>query len=115
MDVASAAARALTAFAADAGHPQWPAWSQDGKRIAFQAGLYDRAHPDASTADVFVADVATGRSERVTPRDRAWLDETPSWCPDGEHLVIQSTRTGAFELWRIAVAGGEPMLLTHPY
>jgi TolB protein len=112
VDVARAQAHPLTSFAADQGRPQWPAWSADGKRVAFQAGHYDRAHPEASTSDVFVADVATGAVQRITPRDRAWMDETPSWCPDGRHLVIQSTRTGAFELWRIGVANGPSRQLT---
>ena len=114
VDVTHAQAHPLTAFPGDQGRPQWPAWSADGKRVAVQAGYYDREHPETNQADVYVVEVSTGAVERVTPRDRVWMDETPTWCPDGRHLVIQSTRTGAFELWRIGVDGGKPVPLTHP-
>lgn len=105
-------AHALTAFAPSDGRPQWPAWSPDGKRIAVQAGRYDRANPEKSAADIWVISVATGKAKRITNRPRPWLDETPSWMADNRHLVIQSSRTGRFELWRLTDDGKVAVQLT---
>ena len=98
-DVRTGAGRPLTAWKDGDGRPQWPAWSPDGKRIAFQVGRYDRQDPSQSVADIWVMD-ADGRNPRcITPHDRPWMDETPSWLPDGKRLAFQSTRTGRFEVW----------------
>ena len=105
IEVASGRTRALTSFGAGDGAPQWPAWSPDGRRIALQAGRYDRAEPQKSEADIWLIDVASGRPTRITTRERPWLDEAPSWLADGRHLAIQSTRTGRFEVWVIADDG----------
>jgi TolB protein len=112
VDLASGATRALTAFPKDAGRPQWPSWSPDGKRVAVQSGRYDRDEPDKSEADIWLIDVATGRPQRVTERTRPWLDETPSWAPDNRHLVVQSSRTGRLELWRLSDDGKDAFQLT---
>jgi Tol biopolymer transport system component len=63
-----------------------PAWSPDGARIAYR-GLA----PD-STYEVYVADIASGESIRVTRQrqgvDSAYIDPV-SWSPDGRTIVFQ--------------------------
>ena len=112
VDARSGHSRALTDFAASDGRPQWPAWSPDGKRIALQAGHHNRDEPSRDEADIWVVTVASGQAARLTSRERPWMDETPTWLADGRHLVIQSTRTGPFELWRISDDGREAVQLT---
>lgn len=58
-----------------------PAWSADGKRIAYAS---DRA----GTQDLYVRDVATGAETRVTTSDGA--EVAPGWSPDGGSLVFQT-------------------------
>jgi Tol biopolymer transport system component len=40
------------------------------------------------------------------------LDAAPSFSPDGQSLVFQSDRSGRSQIWRVDLAGGEPMQLT---
>ena len=42
---------------------------------------------------------------RITSRDHPWMDETPSWLPDGKRIAFQSTRTGRFEVWVMKADG----------
>lgn len=102
----------LTAIPASAGQPQWPAWSPDGRRLAVQVGRYDRSDRTKSESDIWVVGLARGTARRITQRPRLWLDETPAWTPDGRHIVIQSTRTGRFELWVMDDDGRHPRQLT---
>lgn len=98
VDVASGRTRALTAFPRERGRPQWPAWSPDGKRVAVQAGSYDRERPENSTSDLWVIEAASGKATRLPIRDGTWMDETPSYARDGR-IVFQSTRGDRFEIW----------------
>ena len=112
MNADGSGARALTRFAKEDGRPQWPAWSPDGRRIAVQSGVYDRANPAKSVAHVWVIDVASGAARKLAPHDPPWLDETPSWLADGKRLAFQSTRSGRFEIWVMNADGSGPRQLT---
>jgi Tol biopolymer transport system component len=81
------------------GGPQWPAWSPDGKRLAIQAGNYSRERPAENTAHIWVIDLATGAKTKLAAHARPYLDETPSWLPDGKRIAFQSDRTGRMEVW----------------
>jgi Tol biopolymer transport system component len=111
VDPRSGEARALTAFGKSEGRPQWPAWSPDGRRVAVQAGTYSREHPETSTSDIWVIEVATGQATRITQRPRPWLDETPSFLPDGR-IAFQSTRSGRFDIWVMGGDGSRPQQVT---
>jgi Tol biopolymer transport system component len=98
-------ARVLTNFSDADGHPQWPSWSPDGRTIAVQAGKYNREKPTESSAHIWLVDVATGKATKLAAHDRPYLDETPSFFPDGKRIAIQSDRSGRMELWIINVDG----------
>jgi TolB protein len=112
MDADGKHARAVTSFADSVGRAQWPSWSPDGKRLAVQVGRYDRNDHSHDRSDIWVIDVASGTASNLTPGDDAWLDETPSWAPDGKTIVFQSTRSGRFEVWRMNADGSSPVQLT---
>jgi TolB protein len=91
--------RQLTRFTPEDGSPQWPAWSPDGRRLAIQSGKYNRNTPAENMAHVWVIDVKSGAATRLNPHTTAYLDETPSWFPDGRRIAFQSDRTGRMEIW----------------
>ena len=57
-----------------------PAWSPDGRRIAFTS------ESDAGT-EVFVVWIETGKSARLTQLNRA--PKSLSWSPDGAHIAFR--------------------------
>lgn len=76
-----------------------PAWSPDGKRIAFQAG------PDAK-GRVFqiclISPDGSGLSTLEGPNNNAW-NGRPCWSPDGKQIVFSSGETQAgLYLWEAA-------------
>jgi Tol biopolymer transport system component len=91
--------RQLTRFAAEDGSPQWPAWSPDGTRLAIQSGKYNRNTPTENTAHIWVIDVKSGAATRLNAHGTPYLDETPSWFPDGKRIAFQSDRSGMMEVW----------------
>ena len=80
-----------------------PAFSPDGKRIAFTSLRDDNF-------DIYTFDVDSLQILRLT-RDTSF-DYQPSWSPDGKHLVFVSNRTGNLDIHRINAKGGGIVNLT---
>jgi hypothetical protein len=88
---------APTVLAADAaGLAYGPAWSPDGRQIA-----YSRWKP-GGYRDVHVYDLAAGR-DRALWIDRA-MDIDPAYSPDGRFVVFSSDRTGIYNIFAFEVA-----------
>ncbi len=71
-----------------------PAWSPDGRWIAFWS------IDTGGRRDVFVMPAAGGRPVRVTEPDP--VDWNPTWSPDGR-LYWSSNQGGATNLWRVRI------------
>jgi len=69
--------------------------SPDGKRIAVE-----RADPQTQNRDIWLLDVASGKTTRFTS-DPGW-DAFPTWSPDGSRIIFTSNRSGAFDLYQKA-------------
>lgn len=79
-----------------------PAWSTDGKSIAF-------VRDDGKTTAVFVRDLDNG-TERELDRGMA-LD--PVFTPDGKSVVYSNLQDGGdLDLWRIDLSGGARQRIT---
>jgi dipeptidyl aminopeptidase/acylaminoacyl peptidase len=88
VDVASGAARRLTN---GEGRDEEPAWSPNGRTIAFTSNR----HPDPDLTwrrDLYTVDVATGRIARVSGGrgDRSFSQ--PAWSPDGRWIAVIGAR-----------------------
>ena len=72
--------------------------SPDGKRIAFE-----RADPQTQNRDIWLLDIASGKTTRFTS-DPAW-EAFPTWSPDGSRIVFTSNRGGVYDLYQKASDG----------
>ncbi len=79
-----------------------PAWSPDGKQLAYVSF-------ETQKAVVWVQEVASGR-RRVLANFRG-SNSAPAWSPDGSQLALTLSRDGGSQLYLQPVAGGEPRRL----
>jgi Tol biopolymer transport system component len=88
-----------------------PVFSPDRTRLA--ASKFDL---EAETADLWVLDVATGRSTRITSSQTGEGARWPVWSPDGSQLAYVAQRGGHEGLYRKASngAGTEELVYQHP-
>lgn len=93
-------------FAGDAGglsHEEYPAWSPDGRQIAYSSTFQ-------GNQEIYVADV-DGQNRRRITSDPA-IDAHPAWSPDSRRLVFATNRWGDLELAEVDVAGENLVRLT---
>jgi Tol biopolymer transport system component/imidazolonepropionase-like amidohydrolase len=74
-----------------------PAWSSDGRRLAFQA-----YHRDTWNLWTMNADGSGLTQVTSGPYD----DREPHWSPDGTRLAFSSDRGGSYDVWTVALASG---------
>jgi len=72
-----------------------PAWSPDGKTIAFQSNRDGPYH-------LYVMDADGGNVRQLTSGDVD--DRHPAWSPDGRSIAVDSGNDARREIWRIDVA-----------
>lgn len=78
-----------------------PAFSPDGRSIAFERGS-----GAGMGRDLLVIPVTGGDPRRLT-FENGW-GGVPAWTHDGNEIVYPSNRGGLLNLWRIPVNGGSP-------
>ena len=80
-----------------------PRWSADSRQLVF-------ASRTAGQTGIVVLDVAAGTTRTI--RVETTPASAPSWSHDGRHVYFGSPRGGSWQLWRVAVEGGEPSQVT---
>jgi hypothetical protein len=78
-----------------------PRHAPDGARLVLE--VHEGGRRD-------VAVLEAGEVRRLTAD--AALDTSPSFTPDGGHVVFSSDRDGIFDVWVVPAEGGEPARLT---
>jgi Tol biopolymer transport system component len=99
-DVASGQARAITE---GPGGDFQPAWSPDGRRLAFFSSR-------AGNVDIWSVEVESRALKQLT-RGRA-MEINPFWSPDARSIAYQSDESGRLEVWVMNADGTEPRALT---
>ncbi|MEZ2345580.1 DPP IV N-terminal domain-containing protein [Terriglobus sp. RCC_193] len=77
-----------------------PAFSPDGRRIAFSRAS------ETAVRDLYWIAVTGGPVHQIT-HDSAGIDSL-AWFPDGKSVVFSSNRGGKSALWRVFLRGGKP-------
>lgn len=86
-------------------HDGDPAWSPDGRRIAF-------TRMSEGNVDVFLMNADGSDVRRLT--DHQGFDWDSSWSPDGEWIAFVSDRGGNANLWMIHPDGSGLRQITRP-
>jgi serine/threonine protein kinase len=86
---------------------QWPAFSPDGGRIAFESSR-------SGGYGVWLAN-ADGSNPQPLHVDPNYVSEDPAWSPDGRTIAFDARKDKQFEIYLISPEGGAPHRLTdHP-
>ena len=94
---------------------QWPVFSPDGTKIAFQSGIPNGTAVDT---DIWVVDVAGGDATNLTSPAAAnsFRDEAPSWSPDGKTIAFHTNRRAQdFDIWVMNADGSNTQALTSDF
>lgn len=100
MDIDTRASRRITSGAY---MDSRPAWSPDGRSIAF-------VRDDTRRTWIVIIDAATGAEQRTIEHGPVSLD--PAFSRDGLHLFYASSVAGDLDIWRMDLATGEQTRVT---
>ena len=79
-----------------------PQVSPDGRRVAYVISALD-LEADRRRTDIWMVDVEGGSPQQLTNHPAG--DFNPRWSPDGDQPYFLSTRSGASQVWRLAMTG----------
>jgi TolB protein len=83
----------------------YPAWSPDGKRIAFRRMLGEM------NSEVFVANADGSGARNLT--NHPAFDGWPAWSPDGNRIAFASNRNSSYQVFMMNADGSEVRLLAN--
>src|ERR1700752_4282144 len=69
-----------------------PIWAKDGKFI-----VYSQEQAKGTDSNIFIADVATGKSTLLTPHAGEQLYLANDISPDGKHVLVTSNPANGYE------------------
>ena len=104
LPAAGSSAGGAARFIASTRFEESPAYSPDGKRIAFSSNRGGRR-------EIWVAE-ADGSNAIALTNFTAGVAGSPHWSPDGQNVVFDARPNGAADVYSVRADGGEPKRLT---
>jgi TolB protein len=93
----------------DQGYAVSPNWSPNGQLLTLAwTRKYGPGAP--GSRDIYLMDIADKRWVQLTHEGGS--HDSPSWSPDGRHIVFQSSRSGSEEIWMMLADGTKLHQLT---
>jgi TolB protein len=93
----------------DQGYAVDPGWSPNGQFLTLAwTRKYGPGEP--GSRDIYLMDIASKQWVQLTHDGGG--HESPSWAPDGRHIVFQSSRSGKEEIWMMLADGTKLHQLT---
>lgn len=83
-----------------------PAWSPDGKKIAYVS--FEKRKPA-----VYIQTLATGKRVRIS--DFNGINGAPAWSPDGKQLALTLSKDGSPDIYKVNLATGAFVKMTRSY
>jgi TolB protein len=83
-----------------------PAWSPDGRRVAYVSFENDRT-------EIFTQDVSTGKRTKIS--SQPGINSAPAWSPDGSAIALTLSTGGDPEIYILDIASGKLRKLTNHY
>jgi Tol biopolymer transport system component len=84
----------------------YPQFSPNGKKIA-----YFTHEPESKIGNIFVMNKNGKNRQQLT--NTAFVDEDPSWSPDGKFIVFQSNRTSNYQIFTMKTDGTEQTCISN--
>jgi hypothetical protein len=75
-----------------------PAWSPDGSKIVYSSN-------ETGPTELYVYDLNTKVSKRITTSPAAVYNQRPSWSPDSKRIAFKSNQSGPFQIWVVDADG----------
>ncbi len=75
----------------------------DGKRL-----VVSKTELSKENVDLWVLDIATGKSIQLTSGQSREASQSPAWSPDGSHVAYVALRGGSYGLYQKAADGQGP-------
>ncbi|MDH7480961.1 MAG: hypothetical protein QHH26_03160 [Armatimonadota bacterium] len=108
-DISRVLTKDLWKIKGNAEGPLSPAWSPDGKLIAFEMWTLRDGYPDKCKG-IYTINASGGKPKLIVSGDA----REPTWSPDGKYLAYVLFRPdGGRDIWRINADGSNPLNLTN--
>jgi Tol biopolymer transport system component len=105
LEEARAGRPALQKVAASSFRSVAPAYSPDGRRLAFHSNR-------GGSVQMWTSDADGARPVQVTSLSTTAVTGTPDWSPDGQYLAFDSNHSGPSHIYVVRADGGAPRQLT---
>jgi TolB protein len=93
----------------DQGYAVSPSWGPNGQFLTLSwVRKYGPGEPGAR--DIYLMDIASKQWVQLT--HDGGRNDSPSWSPDGRHIVFESSRSGKEEVWMMLADGSKLQQLT---